>query len=71
MNPLTAALNGGEDYELLMAISQSEYEKIKNHPYLTVIGHFTKNKLSAKLITSLNQEIDITAQGWNSISKSN
>ena len=71
INPLTAALNGGEDYELLMAISQSEYEKIKNHPYLTVIGHFTKNKSSAKLITSLNQEIEITAQGWNSISKSN
>ena len=68
INPLTAALNGGEDYELLMAISQSNYEKVKNHPFLTVIGHFTRKKSSAKLITSLNQEIDLTAQGWNSIS---
>ena len=64
-------LNGGEDYELLMAISQSNYEKVKNHPFLTVIGHFTRKKSSAKLITSLNQEIDLTAQGWNSISESN
>ena len=71
INPLTAALNGGEDYELLMAISQSNYEKVKNHPFLTVIGHFTRKKSSAKLITSLNQEIDLTAQGWNSISESN
>ena len=70
INPLTAALNGGEDYELLMAISQSNYEKVKNHPFLTVIGHFTRKKSSAKLITSLNQEIDLTAQGWNSISES-
>ena len=68
INPLTVALNGGEDYELLMAISQSNYEKVKNHPFLTVIGHFTRKKSSAKLITSLNQEIDLTAQGWNSIS---
>ena len=68
INPLTVALNGGEDYELLMAISQSDYEKVKNHPFLTIIGHFTKNKSGAKLITSLNQEIDLTAQGWNSIS---
>ena len=68
INPLTAALNGGEDYELLMAISQKEYEKIKSHPYLTVIGHFTDTKSGAKLITSMNEEIDLTAQGWNSIS---
>ncbi|MBL29947.1 MAG: thiamine-phosphate kinase [Flavobacteriaceae bacterium] len=68
INPLTAALNGGEDYELLMAISQKEYEKIKSHPYLTVIGHFTDTKSGAKLITSMNEEIDLNAQGWNSIS---
>ena len=68
INPLTAALNGGEDYELLIAISQKEYEKIKSHPYLTVIGHFTDTKSGAKLITSMNEEIDLTAQGWNSIS---
>ena len=68
INPLTVALNGGEDYELLMAISQSDYEKVKNHPFLTVIGHFTESKSGAKLITSLKQEIDLIAQGWNSIS---
>lgn len=67
INPITAALNGGEDYELLMALSQSDYDKIKNHPYLTVIGHFTDSDTKGKLITGLNQEIELTAQGWSPI----
>ena len=69
INPTTAALNGGEDYELLMALPQSDYDKIKNHPYLSVIGHFTGLESGAKLITGLNQQIEITAQGWNPISQ--
>ena len=68
-NPTTAALNGGEDYELLMAISQSDYDKVKNHPYLTIIGYFTNKETGAKLINGLNEQIDLTAQGWNPISK--
>ncbi len=69
ISPTTAALNGGEDYELLMAISQSEYDKIKDHPYLTIIGHFSDSETSGKLIDRSNQKIDIIAQGWNPISK--
>lgn len=69
INPTTAALNGGEDYELLMALSQSDYDKIKSHPYLTIIGHFTNIDTVGKLITGLNQQIELTAQGWNPISK--
>ena len=71
INPTTAALNGGEDYELLMALPQSDYDKIKNHPYLTIIGHFTSSETGGKLITGLNQQIDLTAQGWDPISKTN
>ena len=67
INSTTAALNGGEDYELLMALPQSDYDKIKNHPYLTIIGHFTDEDTGGKLITGLNQQIELTAQGWNPI----
>ena len=33
-----------EDYELLMAIKSKDYDKIKNHPLLSPIGHFTDQK---------------------------
>jgi thiamine-monophosphate kinase len=41
INPLVAALNGGEDYELLFTVAMEDYEKIKNDPDLTIIGHIT------------------------------
>jgi thiamine-monophosphate kinase len=43
-NSTTAVLNGGEDYELLFTISQKDFDKIKNHPLLTVIGHSRRTK---------------------------
>ncbi len=39
MDPITCALNGGEDYELLFTISQQDHEKIKNHPDIHLIGY--------------------------------
>jgi thiamine-monophosphate kinase len=66
INPTTAALNGGEDYELLFTIAQSDYEKIKNHPLLSVIGHVVEKKAGCQLITGLGQQIELTAQGWQS-----
>lgn len=39
LNPTMAALSGGEDYELLFTIAQEDYDKIKNHPDFTIIGH--------------------------------
>lgn len=71
INATTAALNGGEDYELLFTIPLSDYEKIKNHPDFTVIGHMKEADTTATLITHLNEEITITAQGWNSFNKQN
>jgi len=64
MNSSTALLNGGEDYELLMAIKTEDYEKIKGHPLLTTIGHFTEQKEVCNLITGLGQSIPLEAQGW-------
>jgi thiamine-monophosphate kinase len=64
MHPLTAALNGGEDYELLFSIDQKDYEKIKDIPGFHIIGHFTGDK-GAYLVTSANEQVELKAQGWN------
>lgn len=69
INPITAALNGGEDYELLFTIAQNDYEKIKNHPLITVIGHTVEKNAGCQLITGLGQQIELTAQGWQSFNK--
>jgi len=63
----TIALNGGEDYELLMTIPQEDYPKIKANPNLTVIGYMTDEKSGMHLVTRAEQKIPIIAQGWNSI----
>ncbi len=65
MNPLVAALNGGEDYELLFTLPIEDIEKIRNHPDITVIGHICDESEGVCLVTSGGSEIEITAQGWN------
>ncbi|MDO1502020.1 thiamine-phosphate kinase [Winogradskyella maritima] len=62
----TIALNGGEDYELLMTISQEDYPKIKGNPNLTVIGYITEPEKGAHLVTRAETKIPIIAKGWKS-----
>ncbi|MDR1860545.1 MAG: thiamine-phosphate kinase [Bacteroidales bacterium] len=65
INPLVAALNGGEDYELLFTVPLADYEKIKNDPDITIIGHITPPDKGANLITALGgTPIPLQAQGW-------
>jgi len=68
-NPTVSALNGGEDYELLFTIDQKDYEKIKNDPNLTVIGHITKKSQGINLIGNGNTSTPLQAQGWNHFNK--
>lgn len=68
MNLVTAALNGGEDYELLFTIPLHLYEQVKNNEYFNVIGHITKNDLGCAMITRDGNEVQLKAQGWNHIS---
>ncbi len=65
INPLVAALNGGEDYELLFTLPLNDYEKIKNDPDFTIIGHMTEEKEGTHLITAGGSAIELWAQGWN------
>jgi len=67
LNEITAALNGGEDYEILFTIDQSDYEIVKKSEIVSIIGHVTKIEDGNKLITGLDQAIDLTAQGWSKI----
>ena len=67
LNEITAALNGGEDYEILFTIDQSDYELVEKSELVTIIGHVTKFEDGNKLITGLKQAIDLTAQGWSKI----
>ena len=63
----TIALNGGEDYELLMTISQEDFPKIKGNPNLTVIGYMTEEDRGMHLVTRADEKIQIIAKGWNAL----
>ncbi|NRB83313.1 MAG: thiamine-phosphate kinase [Winogradskyella sp.] len=63
----TIALNGGEDYELLMTVSQEDYPKIKGNPNLTVIGYMTEKDKGMHLVTRADEKIAIIAKGWNAL----
>lgn len=65
INPLVAALNGGEDYELLFTLPLDNYDKIKNDPDFTIIGHMTEEKEGTNLVTIGGTSIELWAQGWN------
>ncbi len=67
----TCALNGGEDYELLFTISQDDYEKIKDHPDIHLIGHAQKATDGFELATKGGNLVPIEAQGWNHMKKEN
>jgi len=64
INPLVAALNGGEDYELLFTLSPGDAEKIKNDPDFTIIGEITEFAEGANLLTAGGSKIELQAQGW-------
>ncbi len=62
IDPTTAMLNGGEDYELLFSIRQEDYEKIKHLPTVTTIGHVTAKGMT--LISKDGKSHELEAQGW-------
>ena len=67
MNIVTAALNGGEDYELLFTCKLEDYEKIITLEDVGIVGHITKPELGMNLTGRNGEEIPLKAQGWNSL----
>lgn len=69
MNLVTAAMNGGEDYELLFTLPLTDNEKIKDLPGIKIIGYITEPQLGAAMVTRDGGEIPIRAQGWNAFTE--
>ncbi|MDR2474347.1 MAG: thiamine-phosphate kinase [Bacteroidales bacterium] len=68
LNPVTAALNGGEDYELLFTVSLALHEQIALMKGIRMIGYITNAASGACMITRDGTETELLAQGWNSLS---
>ena len=71
MDSTTIALNGGEDYELLMTISQEDFPKIKGNPNFTVIGYMTEPERGKHLVTRGETKVELQAQGWKNFQGDN
>lgn len=65
MNLVTAALNGGEDYELLFTVPLTDHERVSSMKGVHVIGRITRPELGCALVTRDDQEMPLQAQGWN------
>jgi thiamine-monophosphate kinase len=64
IDPTTAALNGGEDYELLFTIPQADYEKLQKTDVISIIGHCTEKAEGIHLMTKNDNKFALKAQGW-------
>lgn len=69
MNLVTAAMNGGEDYELLFTVPLTDHDKVVNMKGVHLIGRITKPELGAYMVTRDSNEIAIRAQGWNAFTQ--
>lgn len=65
MNLVTAAMNGGEDYELLFTVPLADHQKIEDMKGVRMIGYVTKPELGCALVSRDGAEMPLKAQGWN------
>lgn len=65
MNVVTAALNGGEDYELVFTAPLHYHDELNKMKGIKVIGYITKPELGCALVTRDGNEMTLRAQGFN------
>ena len=64
LDPITCALSGGEDYELLFTIDPKDLDKVKYLPDIYIAGEIVKASDGVKLHTKGGNIHDLKAQGW-------
>ncbi|NNE26811.1 MAG: thiamine-phosphate kinase [Saprospiraceae bacterium] len=69
LDPVTTALNGGEDYELLFTVDEKDLEKIRFMPGVYIIGEITDEEEGLKLHTTGGNIHPLKAQGWKHFEK--
>lgn len=69
MNLVTAALNGGEDYELLFTVPLASHDDVAKLPGIRIIGYITEEDKGCAMITRDDTEIPLRAQGWNPLAE--
>lgn len=69
INVITCALNGGEDYELLFTVPIADHEKVASMKDIHIIGHIVNSNLGNAMITRDGAEMELRAQGWNSLTE--
>jgi thiamine-monophosphate kinase len=65
LDPTVCALSGGEDYELLFTIKQTDYEAIRHNADISIIGHITEPSAGCNLVSRSGNVHQLKAQGWN------
>ncbi len=69
IDPVVAALNGGEDYEMLFTVPIEKHDVITEMKGVRIIGHIVHQNAGVMLVTPQGTEVQITAQGWNALSE--
>jgi thiamine-monophosphate kinase len=64
VSPLTAALNGGEDYELVFTVSQEDFPKVEKIADVTAIGYMTNVSHERVMVMKSDAIVDLTAPGF-------
>ncbi len=67
LDPITCALNGGEDYELLFTASVKDFGALSLQPQIHIIGHMSPSEAGTNLLGMNGETIPLRAQGWNGL----
>lgn len=65
IDPTVCALSGGEDYELLFTIPVTDYEKIREHADISIVGHITAKEEGFYMLDKSDGKHELRAQGWD------
>ncbi|MDA7501800.1 thiamine-phosphate kinase [Chitinophagales bacterium] len=69
ISPVTCALSGGEDYELLFSVNKKQKDLIRSIPNVSIIGEIRPTSEGRKLMSPKGEQHELVAQGWQHLSE--